>query len=105
MAYCKRLFLNPIAEGAPSFIQAIADSSDDGGYALGNYVLIIADCHHRTFFEFPLTSPHSRKLSLAKIDRIAKVVNGFREAVYAEAKLIQADGTTNLREPEVEESD
>lgn len=44
MAYRKRVFLNPISEGAPSFIQAVADSSDNGEDMLGNYLLIIADC-------------------------------------------------------------
>ena len=50
MAYLKRVFLNPISEGAPSFIQAVADHSDEGTYVLGNYLLIIADCEHRMAF-------------------------------------------------------
>ena len=36
MAYRKRVFLNPISISAPSFIQAVADSSDEGTYLLGN---------------------------------------------------------------------
>ena len=50
--YRKRVFLNPISEGAPAFIQAVADSSDDGTYKLGNYLLIIADCERRIMLEF-----------------------------------------------------
>jgi len=41
MAYRKRVFLNRISLSQPSFIQAIADSSDEGNYLLGSYVLII----------------------------------------------------------------
>jgi hypothetical protein len=88
MAYRKRVFLNPISTSAPSFIQAIADSSDEGTYLLGNYILIIADCDRRIMLEFNLANAGQRKMSLAKIDRLVKVVNKFREAVYAEAKLI-----------------
>lgn len=89
MAYRKRVFLNPISLSAPSFIQAVADSSDEGTYLLGNYVLIIADCDRRIMLEFGLASPRQRKASLAKIDRLLKVVNEFRDAVHAEAKLIE----------------
>jgi len=89
MAYRKRVFLNPISLGAPSFIQAIADSSDEGTYLLGNYILILADCDRRVLLEFGLGNPKQRKLSLDKIDRLAKVVNEFRDAVHAEANLIE----------------
>ena len=89
MAYRKRAFLNPISAGAPSFIQAVADSSDEGTYLLGNYILIIADCDRHILLEFGLANATQRKTSLAKIDRLFKVVNEFRDAVYAEAKLIE----------------
>jgi hypothetical protein len=92
MAYRKRVFLNPISLGAPSFIQAVADSSYDGTEALGNYILIIADCERRIMLEFGLGNARQRKLSLDKIDRLAKIVNEFREAVQAEAKLIEKQG-------------
>jgi hypothetical protein len=90
MAYRKRVFLNPISLSAPSFIQAVADSSDEGTYLLGNYILIIGDCHRNIMLEFSLANLMLRKMNLAKIDRIAKVVNEFREAVHAEAKLLDA---------------
>lgn len=88
MAYRKRVFLNPISESAPSFIQAVADSSDEGTYLLGNYVMIIGDCHRNVMLEFNLSNAQQRKISLAKIDRLAKVVNEFSDRVHAEAKLI-----------------
>jgi hypothetical protein len=40
-------------------------------------------------------------MSLVKIDRLAKVVNEFREAVHAEAKLIEekANGESEIADP------
>lgn len=91
MAYRKRVFLNPISVSAPSFIQAVADSSDEGTYLLGNYVIIIGDCRRNIMLEFCLANAKQRKISLDKIDRLAKVVNEFREAVHAEAKMIEKE--------------
>ena len=90
MAYRKRVFLNPISISAPSFIQAVADSSDEGTYSLGNYVLIIADCNRRIMLEFCLANARQRKMSPAKIDRLLRIVNEFRDAVHAEAKLLDS---------------
>ena len=88
MAYRKRVFLNPISEGAPSFIQAVADDSDEGTYKLGNYLLIIADCERRIMLHFPLTSKKARQQARAKVDRFAGVVNEFREHVINELEQI-----------------
>jgi hypothetical protein len=88
MAYRKRLFLNPIQDGAPAFIQAVADDSDNGSYLLGNYLLIIADCNRRVTLEFALSSKQARKQARAKIERFAAVVNAFREHVIKESELI-----------------
>ena len=89
MAYLKRVFLNPISEGAPSFIQAVADDSDEGTYLLGNYLLIIADCDRRIMLKFHVASPRSRKIARAKIDKLAQVVNDFRDALIREIELIE----------------
>ena len=89
MAYRKRVFLNPISLSAPSFIQAVADSSDEGTYLLGSYILIIADCNRRIMLEFSLANATQRKASLDKIDRLLRVVNEFSEALRAEAELIE----------------
>jgi len=89
MAYRKRVFLNPISLSLPSYIQAVADSSDEGTYVLGSYVLIVADCHRNIMLEFSLANETQRRLSLAKIDRLVKVVNEFRDALHKEAKLIE----------------
>lgn len=86
--YARRIFLNPISEGAPAFIQAVADSSDDGNYVLGNYLLIIADCDRRVTLEFPVGNAKARKNSRAKIQRFVEVVNGFRDALLEEIELM-----------------
>ena len=88
MAYRKRVFLNPISDSIPSFIQAVADSSDEGTYVLGNYNVIIGDCRRNVMLEFALSNPHQRTVSLQKIDKLFKVVSEFRNAVYAEAQAI-----------------
>ena len=61
MAYRKRVFLNPISLSAPSFIQAVAETSDEGTDSLGNYVLIIADCHRNIMLEFALANAQQGK--------------------------------------------
>ena len=48
----KRLFLNPTSTGHTSFILAEVESSQDGAYRHGNYLLTLADCKHIIQFEF-----------------------------------------------------
>ena len=88
MAYRKRAFLNPISTGQPSFVFAVAESSEGGKDESGNYVLTLADCKRMVELEFPLTSPRLRKQSLKKIDLLAKVINHFKDTIHAEAELI-----------------
>ena len=107
MAYRKRIFLNPISDGAPAFIQAVADDSDNGTYKLGNYLLIIADCHRNITLEFALSSKKARTKARAKVDRLAAVVNEFREHVIhelgsinnAERKLAASKNKTKTGKP------
>ena len=88
MAYRKRVFLNPISTGQPSFIYAAADSSEGGKKESGDYVLTIADCKRVVELDFSLTGPRMRRQSLAKIDLLAEVVNRFKETMHAEAELM-----------------
>ncbi len=89
-SYAKRVFLNSISEGPPEFIQAVADSSDQGAYLLGNYFLIVAaDSGSPTTLEFAVESARARKRSIEKINRFAKVVNEFRERLIREIDLIE----------------
>ena len=97
MAYLKRVFLNPISEGAPSFIQAVADSSDEGTYLVGNYLLIIADCERRIMLKFHVSSPKARKQARAKIERLAQVVNDYRAALIKEIELIDKATATRSK--------
>ena len=88
MAYRKRAFLNPITTGQPSFVFAVAESSEGGKKTYGNYVLTVADCKRMIELEFSLTSPRMRKQSLAKVDLLAEVINRFKDAIHTEAELI-----------------
>ena len=89
-AYCERVFLHPPTIGKNSYICAIAESSEGGTSEAGDYVLILADCHHAIELEFSLINAKEREESLAKIDTLAKVVNRFREVLRAEAKAIES---------------
>jgi hypothetical protein len=97
MAYLKRVFLNPISEGAPSFIQAVADDSDEGTYLLGNYLLIIADCDRRIMLKFHVGSARARRQARVKIDRLAQVVNDYRPALIKEIELIDKATATRSK--------
>jgi hypothetical protein len=88
MAYRKRVFLNPISTGKPSFVFAVAESSEGGKKTYGNYVLTVADCKRMIELEFPLSDPLLRKQSLAKIDLLADVINRLKETIHTEAELI-----------------
>lgn len=88
MAYRKRAFLNSITTGQPSFVFAVAESSEGGKKTYGNYVLTVADCKRMIELEFPLTNQRARKQSLAKIDLLAEVINQFKQTIHAEAELI-----------------
>src|SRR5215470_2584370 len=94
-AYRQRAFLNPISTGEPSFVLAVADSSEGGKKPHGNCVLTLADCKRIVELEFSLASPRVRKQSLAKIDLLAEVVNRFRDAVHNEASLIDQNRKNN----------
>ena len=86
--YRRRLFLAPISTGFTSHVLAEVESSCNGEYDGGHYMLTLADCHRSVQFEFFLGNAMYRRESLAKIDLLLKVLNGFREALVKEAKLI-----------------
>ena len=89
-SYCKRVFLNPPATGKNSYICALAESSEGGQNEAGDYALVLADCHHAVELEFSLINSKEREESLAKVDILAEVVNGFRDALHNEAKAIES---------------
>jgi len=57
--YRKRVFLSPITTGHTSHILVEAESSRDGEYKWGHYMLPIADCHRKINLEFFLAQ-HKR---------------------------------------------
>ena len=82
------MFLAPISTGFTSHVLAEVESSCRGEYDGGHYMLTLADCHRSIQFEFFLGTAMFRRESLAKIDLLLKVLNGFRAALLKEAKLI-----------------
>ena len=84
----KRTFLASVSTGYTSYILAEVESSRGGEYKWGHYMLCIADCRRRIQLEFVLGTARARQQSLAKIDRLLKVLTGFRNALLVEAKLI-----------------
>jgi hypothetical protein len=101
--YRRRLFLTPVSTGFTSHVLAEVESSCNGEYDGGHYMLTLADCHRSVQFEFFLGNAMFRRQSLAKIDLLLKVLNGFRAALIKEARLI-ADFEKASRERRVEKS-
>lgn len=84
----KRTFLASVSTGYTSYVLAEVESSRGGEYKWGHYMLSISDCRRRIQLEFVLGTARARQQSLAKIDRLLKILTGFRNALLAEAKLI-----------------
>jgi hypothetical protein len=85
----KRSFLNHISTGHTSYILAEVESSQNGDYPWGNYLLTIADCRRIIRLEFALGNKGERRRSLAKINLLIKVLTSFRDALAKEASLIE----------------
>jgi hypothetical protein len=99
-AYTEREFLNPPTTGKNSYICAIAESSEGGTNQLGDYSLVLADCHHAIELEFSLLNAKERAESLAKIDTLARIINQFRETLHGEAEAIDSVTTHSSLNPE-----
>ena len=89
-SFRKREFLSPISTGYTSYILAEIESSHDGGNKWGHCMLTLADCRRRIQLEFFLGTALARRLSLAKIDLLIKVLTAFREQLREEANRIEA---------------
>lgn len=85
----KRLFLNPISTGHTSYILAEVESSLDGAYKWGNYLLTLADCKRIIQFEFFIGTKHARRTALRKINLLIDVLTQFRDALKKEIALIE----------------
>lgn len=84
----KRLFLSPISSGHTSYIFTEAESSRDGEYKWGHYMLTLADCRRRIQLEFFLGTKRARQRSLKKINLLIDVLTRFRDALIRESELI-----------------
>ena len=88
--YRKRVFLASVNTGFTSYVFAEVESSCNGKFEGGHYMLTIADCRRSIRLEFFLGNELARRQSLAKIDLLLKILNGFRAALFREAQLIDA---------------
>ncbi len=88
-AFSKRVFLNPASTQLTSYIQAHVQTGDDGPDQWGDNMVIIADCKRVIQLEFSLGSKRDRRVSLAKINLLIKVLMQFRRALVKEIKLIE----------------
>jgi hypothetical protein len=86
--YKRREFLNPVESHFNSFIAAIVESSDEGTYLMGNYIVTLADCKRAVQFEFPLANGYLRRISVRKAELLADTFANFRDALKVEADLI-----------------
>jgi hypothetical protein len=87
--YRKRAFLNPVSTDHTSYIHAVVESSNDGEYPWGTNMLTVADCRRVVQLEFFLGTRRARKVSLAKIDLLVKVLTSFRATLAKEIALIE----------------
>ena len=88
-AFRKRLFLNRTAIEHTSFILAEAESSDNGAYRWGHYMLTLADCKRIIHLEFFLGTKLARRRALAKINLLIDILTRFRDALVKESALIE----------------
>jgi hypothetical protein len=96
-SYRKRLFLSPTSTGETAYILAEAESSQNGSYKFGHYMVTLADCRRQVEFEFFLGNVRARRQSLAKIDLLIRVFTSFRDALLREAGMITAFETKSRR--------
>ena len=88
-AFRKRFFLNPISTGHTSHILAEVESSRNGEYKWGHYMLTLADCRRRIQLEFFLGTKQARRNSLRKINLLISLLMRFRDALQTELDLIE----------------
>ena len=106
--YRKRSFLASVRTGVTSYVFAEVESSYNGEYESGIYMLTIADCHRSIQLEFFLGNSLARRQSVAKINRLLRILTRFREALIRESQLIEArtrKARSRVRQPSVNSSD
>ena len=89
ISFRKRSFLTPASSEQNSYIHAVVESTRDGEYPWGTNMLTIADCRRVIQLEFFLGTRRARKVSLAKIDLLIKILASFRNALAKEIAAIE----------------
>ena len=92
-AFSKRAFLNPASTHLTSYIQAHVQTGPEGPDKWGENLVTIGDCKRVVQLEFFLGSKRDRRISLAKIDLLIKVLTQFRTALAKEITSIEKDGS------------
>src|SRR5262245_25142433 len=85
-AFAKRAFLNPASTHLTSYIHAHVQTGDKWA----DNTVLIADCKRVVQLEFFLGTKRHRRLSLAKIDLLIKILTQFRAALAKEIQSIEA---------------
>ncbi len=93
----KRVFLNPASTGHTSYVLAEVEHSRDGEYPWGTNMLTIADCRRSIQIEFFLGNRRERRLSLAKISLLIKVLTRFRDVLTREIAEIEKFNETKTK--------
>ena len=93
-AFSKRAFLNPASTQQTSYIHAHVQTGQEGPDKWGDNLVLIADCKRVVELEFFLGSKRHRRISLAKINLLIKVLMQFRRALVKEIRLIEATKST-----------
>jgi hypothetical protein len=92
-AFSKRAFLNPSSTHQTSYIQAHVQTGREGPDKWGENMVLIADCRRVIQLEFFLGSKRDRRISLAKINLLIKILMQFRRALAREIRLIEQKTT------------
>lgn len=93
-AFSKRAFLSPASTHLTSYIHAHVQTGPEGPDKWGDNRVLIADCKRVVELEFFLGSKRYRRISLAKIDLLIKVLTEFRTALAKEITAIEATKST-----------
>lgn len=93
-AFRKRFFLDSISTSHTSHILAEVESSRNGEYRWGHYMLTLADCRRRIQWEFFLGTKQARRNSLRKINLLINLLILFRDALQREINLIEKAGNS-----------
>lgn len=80
-----------------SYIQAHVQTGHEGPDKWGDNMVTIADCKRVVQLEFSLGSKQDRRISLAKINLLIKVLMQFRRALVKEINSIERGESNNPR--------